>query len=441
MGIAFLSNYFFLSEKKALVNGAKNSIIIDLKASKIYRVNSSARRIIELGEQGSKVAEVAKKQCFDLDGEDVYSFIKEIADLGLIRISARPKTSSPKEDRLPKLDFLWIEVSSRCNLRCVHCYAESKAGAEDEAEQPNDLSNEEIRKVIDEAAALGCRRLQLTGGEPMLRSDIKSLVEYAKTKGFEFIEVFTNGTLLTEPVVKFFADKGVNVAMSIYSYRGDTHDAITRVHGSFGRTLNSLKLLLAYKVPTRCAIVAMKQNEDDLNGTSYFLSKLGVLFRPPDPIRPSGRGTNLKNWPQTYGQLFMQTQPSFLTSEEAYERNSQWNSCWLGKATVTSCGNVMPCVFARDLVVGNIKQQGMAEIIEGPAMLSYWGLTRDQVEVCKDCEFRYVCEDCRPWAYGFTGNLYAKSPRCTYDPYTGKWAGATEAKSQASECVGTPTLK
>src|SRR5690606_33783526 len=102
----------------------------------------------------------------------------------------------------------------------------------------------------------------------------RDLIDHARLKGFSFIEVFTNGTLLTEPLIRYFASVGVNVAISIYSYRQETHDTITGTKGSFEKTLNSLKLLLAYGVPTRCATIAMKQNEVDPDGTSYYLQQL-----------------------------------------------------------------------------------------------------------------------------------------------------------------------
>jgi radical SAM protein with 4Fe4S-binding SPASM domain len=137
-----------------------------------------------------------------------------------------------------------------------------------------------------------------------------------------------------------------------------------------------------------------------------------------------------------YGLWFMQSNPSFFVDEEVYKKNRCWNSCWFGKVAVTSQGNVLPCVFARNQVAGNIKHQSLSEIINGETMLSYWELTKDKVEACKDCEYRYVCQDCRPWAYGFTGKLTAKSPRCTYNPYTGVWANAKEKLSQVGECIG-----
>jgi hypothetical protein len=81
----------------------------------------------------------------------------------------------------------------------------------------------------------------------------------------------------------------------------------------------------------------------------------------------------------------------------------------------------------------------LRKIILGREMLKLWRLSMDRIEVCKDCEYRYVCEDCRPWAYGLTDNLCAKSPRCTYNPYTGEWGSVDGALNSLPECVGTQT--
>lgn len=414
-------HYFSLSEGKVLVNGARNSVVLDFKDGRMYCVNATGKRLIERGEQGVKIEDVIKALT-DIKSADIHTFLEDSVDQGLIQLSEEPKRQHLEERPLPNLDFLWVEVTSCCNLRCVHCYAEAvgKAG--------KDLSDEALKKMIDEAAALGCRKIQFTGGEPVLRDNLQELVEHAKTKGFTSIEIFTNGTLLTEPLIQFFSKERISVAVSIYSYKPETHDSITGMPGSFERTLTNLKLLLAYEVSTRCALVALKQNENDLKRTSHFLSQIGVLTGPPDPVRPSGRGKKLKNWPEKYRLFSMQTRPTFSVSRTSCEKNRHWNSCWFGKAAVTSRGDVLPCVFARDQIAGNIKQKNLSEIIKGEKMLHFWGLTKDHIEVCKDCEYRYVCEDCRPWAYGITGNLYAKSPRCTYNPYTGEWADPCDSQ-------------
>ncbi len=412
------SQYFFLGSGKIIVHGVKHSVLLDLKDCKIYSLNPLARHILDLGERGLNIKEVIEKLNSELEASGVIDFLNELLDHDMIQLSNEPKQENLQTSPLPKLDFLWIEVTSHCNLHCIHCYADSEAI---EVEQPSSLSIEELKKVIDEAARLNCRKVQLTGGEPTLIEDLKELIKHAKAKGFEFIEVFTNGTLLTESMVGFLAEENIHVAMSLYSYKADTHDAITRVPGSFEKTMNSLKLLLAYGVMTRCAVIAMKLNLDDLDGTCYLLSQLGVFFMPPDPIRPTGRGKSMENWSHRYYQNSMLTCPSFFISSDTYERNHRWNSCWFGKAAVTSNGDVIPCVFARDHVTSNIKRQSLSEIVFGKEMLSLWSITKDKLEICGNCEYRYICGDCRPWAYGFTGNLYAKSPRCCYNPSTGEW--------------------
>lgn len=419
-GIAILNQYFFLPQDKELVNGAKNSLILDFHTGGIYRINEFASRIIELGEKGFRVLEAAKE--LELEPSDISSFVKSLSDQGLIQLSPCPKPNISKVDKKisAQLDFLWIETTSRCNLHCLHCYADA------EPTQVPDLSTEEIKRLIDEAADIGCKKIQFTGGECTLRGDLKDLIEYARLRKFEFIEIFTNGTLLTEPMIKYFAYSGINVAMSVYSYRPETHDFITGVKGSFEKTLNSLKFLLAYDVPTRCATTAMKQNEDELDETSYYLQHLGVQSRFPDPVRPTGRGCGMEKWPQKYGLKTIKTAPNFVANKEFYERSISQNSCWFGKVAITNEGDILPCVFARDQIAGNIKDQSLKSIVENN-IFKFWNLTVDKIETCKDCEYRYLCHDCRPWAYGFTGNLYAKSPRCTYDPYTGEWGNAEDA--------------
>jgi radical SAM protein with 4Fe4S-binding SPASM domain len=411
---AYLESYFFLSDKWALVRGARHSLVFDLDNDTAYRANDLARDLLDLGEKGLRISEAA--EALGMDPSLALTFVEQSCRRGLLIASAFPRGSSQESLPDPGLDFLWIEVSSRCNLRCIHCYAGSDAG-----QYRENLPSDEIKRAIDEAASLGCKHLQFTGGECTLRPDLLELIVHARSRNFQFIEVFTNGTNLSDDLVRNFASAKIHAAVSIYSFRQKTHDAITGVPGSFERTVEGLKLLLAYDVPTRCAVVAMRQNESDLEGTVYFLSRLGVMTRPPDPIRPSGRGKGSSNWPRSYGLKSLMTAPGFSFNRVLFEKNRRWNSCWYGKAAITSSGDVIPCVFSRDQVAGNLRGQSLRDVILGEKMQEFWSVTRDQVDVCRDCEYRYLCADCRPWAYGLSGKLEAKSPWCTYNPYSGEW--------------------
>ena len=408
------SGFLPIARDKVLVRGAKHTVLIDFDAGQLLQVDDHA-----LLEKENESADAPETHRRELDSPIFYTApvgIVPSVPTGCTLPSPEPACGSDEADvGSPELDSLWIEVTSRCNLRCVHCYADSEPGGE------RGLPVGILEEVINQAAELGCRAVQFTGGECLLREDLPTLIEHALARGITLIEVFTNGTLLREDTIKFFHRKGIHVAISLHSYRAGVHDAITGVIGSFDKTMNALKLLLAYGVPTRCAIVAMKQNESDLLLTSYFLSQLGVFSRLPDPIRPGGRGIPSEYWPEEYGERFFLTQPHFPVSREDFTNNCRGNSCWRGKAAVTSSGSVIPCIFARDQITGYVPRQSLRQILSGEEMQSYWSLTKDKVETCGVCEYRYLCTDCRALAVGLTGNLYAKSPRCTYNPIAGTW--------------------
>jgi radical SAM protein with 4Fe4S-binding SPASM domain len=416
--IAILDRYFFLPEGIALVNGATYSVLADFRKGELYRINASAMRIIELGERGYRLADIAK--ILELENTDILQFIKDLGNQGLIQLSTTPKQERILDPPRAVLEFMWLEVTGGCNLRCPHCYADAGAG------QVADPPAEEIFNWLDQGAAMGCKKVQFTGGECLMRDDLGVLINHARNLGYDFIEVMTNCTLFTEPLVHFFAENGIKVATSLYSYRSSTHDSITGVRGSFVKTIHSLQLLQAKNVSVRCDIVAMAKNEDDLEGTKRLLKEMGLFHRPPIPIRPTGRGIDTKNWSRKYGIRSIRTEPDFRVDRKTYEFSLCWNNCWTGMIAITSNGNVLPCVFAREQTAGNVRSQSLSDIIQGK-MQEFWSLTKDRVETCKDCEYRYFCHDCRPWAYGCSGDLYAKSPKCTYDPYIGKWGTAEEA--------------
>jgi MoaA/NifB/PqqE/SkfB family radical SAM enzyme len=168
--------------------------------------------------------------------------------------------------------LLWLELTNRCNLQCVHCYTESHphAGNRDL------LSTADYESVLHQAHALGCRKVQFIGGEPQLNPDFLRLVVAAKTIGFEFIEVYSNLTRLDDETIRYAAGNGVCFATSVYSDEPSAHDAITKVRSSHSRTIGNLKKLLASGVETRAAIIVVDQDGTHVQRTRQFLQDLGV---------------------------------------------------------------------------------------------------------------------------------------------------------------------
>ena len=135
--------------------------------------------------------------------------------------------------------------------------------------------------------------------------------------------------------------------------------------------------------------------------------------------------------------------PNFRVSGERFERNQYYHPCLAGKVAITTNGTVLPCIFARDQKLGNIKNLSLSEITEGPETKQVWQITKDDVLVCQDCEYRYACHDCRPLASVCSGQsefYEAPSPRCTYNPYTSDW-GRGVWRMENSEVIYKPLVK
>lgn len=96
------------------------------------------------------------------------------------------------------------------------------------------------------------------------------------------------------------------------------------------------------------------------------------------------------------------------------------NSCLNRKISVDARGCIRNCP-SMPRAFGNVRDTSLHAALAQAEFRAPWGITKDQVETCRDCEFRYVCTDCRAYVREGGGPL-AKPAKCTYDPYTAQWA-------------------
>ena len=185
-----------------------------------------------------------------------------------------------------RLTTLSLEITSFCNLRCGHCYAESGP----HRSQTGVMSRENWLRILQEAAELGCRDVQFIGGEPTLHPDLPVMLETARRLGYRHVEVFTNATTLTPEMAALFARHQVLVAVSFYTPDAAVHEAITGGRGSFRRTIDGMRTAMAAGLKVRAGIIIMDQNRDQLPATIQFLEEMGVVDHTVDIMRQVGRG-------------------------------------------------------------------------------------------------------------------------------------------------------
>lgn len=245
-----------------------------------------------------------------------------------------------------KVDFLSLELTKKCPLNCIHCYSDSSPTLP----LNEGMSFEAWADALTQAYDCGCREAQYIGGEPALYPHLLKLVEKANALGYQFIEVYTSGTTLTEPMILAFRDHHVALAFSLYSHRAYVHDSITQREGSHAKTLSSIKLALRYEMPVRVAVVEMAQNKDDVDETKKYLRDIGVQNVRFDRKRGIGRGAD-----------------SLVPLNPMSELCGR---CWRGRLMVDSRGDAYPCVFARFRKLGNVAQ-GLRSILESSQLKDF----------------------------------------------------------------------
>jgi SPASM domain peptide maturase of grasp-with-spasm system len=116
------------------------------------------------------------------------------------------------------------------------------------------------------------------------------------------------------------------------------------------------------------------------------------------------------------------------------------NTCLNRKISIDANGEIKNCPSMAKSY-GNIKDTTLAEAIEKPGFKDLWDINKDKIHVCKDCEFRYICTDCRAYIEN-PEDIYSKPLKCGYNPYTAEWEewSTNPLKQKAIEYYGMQEL-
>lgn len=188
------------------------------------------------------------------------------------------------------LKRIQLELLLNCNLRCLHCYSESGPGKD------KGLSFNQICQLVDEAHSMGVIAIDLTGGEPLLRSDLLEIVCYIRSKGI-LVSLFTNGTLLRPETAINLKQAGVQfVQVSIDGFSSETHDRFRQKSGSLKKAMRAIEWLKQAGLVVKANIVVNKKNLHEIKPLcEYLQNQLQVCFGL-DRLIPAGRARFDDEW-------------------------------------------------------------------------------------------------------------------------------------------------
>lgn len=178
-----------------------------------------------------------------------------------------------------------LEITQRCNHKCVHCYNNLAAGDQEACKK--ELTLDEHCRIIDEIAEFGCLWLLLTGGEIFLRKDFLDIYTYAKQKGL-LITLFTNGTLITPDIADYLTQfPPFSIEITLYGNTPKTYESITGIPGSYVRCINGIRLLMDRKLPLKLKTMAIAQNKPEIFDMKRFAEQeLGLDFKFDAMVNP-----------------------------------------------------------------------------------------------------------------------------------------------------------
>jgi len=174
-----------------------------------------------------------------------------------------------------------IEVTARCNLRCVHCYINEPVA--DNQVRNRELSKQELYSILDQITDEGCLWLLLTGGEPFVRPDFLDIYTYAKKKGM-LITLFTNGTTITPRIADYLAEwRPSSIEITLYGFSKETYEKVTGVRGSYEQCMRGIDFLMERKLPLTLKSTILTLNKTEIWDIKRYAESLGVDFRF-DPV-------------------------------------------------------------------------------------------------------------------------------------------------------------
>jgi len=327
-----------------------------------------------------------------------------------------------------------IEVTSDCNLSCIHCHV----GSEERGITP---PFEDLAEVIKRIAAIKeFGMIAFTGGEPLVRPDLMDLIELTSKAGL-YVVIATNGTLIDRKTARELKKRGVvGVAVSVDSILPDLHDKIRGREYVYEQAIRGIEACLKEKIVVQINVTAMKENAHQIGRIMEWSDSAGAGIGLIYQLIPIGSGASIKDQTLLVDEnrklikLIKETQSRIKTIFEPVaspqywpyliasgnnaplaRKLAQWSfhgcSAGWGLLYMKANGDVWPCPFV-NISAGNAFQRDIKEIWEKSEVFT---LLRDRNNLkgaCGECKYRNICGGCRAKALAYNGDYLAEDPTC-----------------------------
>ena len=320
-----------------------------------------------------------------------------------------------------------FELTYSCSEKCIHCYNPGATRNDSEVSHRADreeLQLDDYKRIIDELNEAGLVKVCLSGGDPFSKPHVWEIIDYLFQKEIAF-DIFTNGQSLIYDIDELAYYYPRLVGISIYSGIAKDHDAITRVPGSWEKSMTVARRLSELAVPMNLKCCVMQPNLHSYYLVNELARSLGAMpqfeLNITDSVDGDRCARQLRLTEEQLQVVLRDTNVPMYVGKEAPNYGGQPRlmddtPCGAGKTSfcITPEGSLQPCC-AHPLTLGNLKEKSVSEVIVGNNILKKWQNTPlKDYEECGRHEYCDYCNLCPGQAQSQYGDYRKAAENCCY---------------------------
>lgn len=302
----------------------------------------------------------------------------------------------------PQLTNLHIEIISKCNERCVHCYIPHDC-------KTNYIEPDLFYKVLKQSKNMRLLHLTLSGGEPMLHKNFCDFLRKCKEYDFS-VNVLSNLTLIDdEIIIEMKSNPLLGVQVSLYSMNSHIHDEITQMKGSFKKTKNAILKLIENDIPLQISCPIMKQNKNCYEEVIKWAERhkihvgddYGIIARYNNTTQNLSCRLSINEIKEVIKNKVANDSKYLKQMEIEAEKKKNTTSndfvCSVCHSSICIAdnGNVYPCAGWQNYIVGNVKETSLSDIWDNSEKVQYLrDLRKLDFPKCIQCADKEFCTMC-----------------------------------------------
>lgn len=306
--------------------------VYNRRTDELYELSPAAFRFLERCDGSSAAEEMQPRE----------DFLRYCLDEGVLEILPRPRLREVRVGRneIPSLRYLMVEITDRCNLRCLHCYL-GEAGE-------TELPPWKLERTVEDFERMGGLRFMVTGGEPLLHRRFDEINDLLHDRSFRSI-LITNGTVLEKERLD-----GLNFHEIQFSIDGleEGHDLL-RGRGTFRKAWENMVKSLEAGFDVSVATVIHRANLGELPRMADYLQSLGVKAWSLEFPVPAGRLLENRRLMPSLQEALPLLELEW--GEGPHHEGSGEYACGAHMACLTPEGRLVKCGYYRDVAGGEIE--------------------------------------------------------------------------------------